>query len=259
MLRRITLLCFMVLIVGCDARTQVLQDKITARVDKMLGEFEVKQKQAELAVKKIESDIDQLTKAKIETKVRLSQIDNKVQTAESKQMEVDKTILRLRDFLTQGGEVEISGKKFSEQQVKDMAEKTIAVRKKLTSEIEVLKKSSNQIASVFTSLEQRERDATKSLDRTRLALDEIKTKTLALTTMQQTSATTGTGTGMDFDSLEKQITDISNKIDVELAFQEEKAKSNASSSTSVDDIIGQMSTINDTINEIDGLGIGQPK
>jgi hypothetical protein len=64
---------------------------------------------------------------------------------------------------------------------------------------------------------------------------------------------------MDFDSLEKQITDISNKIDVELAFQEEKAKSNASSSTSVDDIIGQMSTINDTINEIDGLGIGQPK
>jgi hypothetical protein len=46
---------------------------------------------------------------------------------------------------------------------------------------------------------------------------------------------------------------------VELAFQEEKAKSNASSSTSVDDIIGQMSTINDTINEIDGLGIGQPK
>jgi|GEM_PF-5542216 len=77
--------------------------------------------------------------------------------------------------------------------------------------------------------------------------------------MQQTAETTGTGSGIDFDSLEKQISDISSKIDVELAFQEEKAKASANSATSVDDIIGQMSTINDTINEIDSLGITQPK
>jgi|GEM_PF-4996164 len=155
MLNRLFLVFSLALLIGCDARTKVLQDKITARVDKMLGEFEVKQKQAELAVRKIETDIDQLKKARIETKVRLTQIDEKVKTAESKQMEVDKTILRLREFLTQGGEVEISGKKFSEQQVKDMAEKTIAVRKKLTSEIEVLqnhRSKSNLFLSHWSSV-----------------------------------------------------------------------------------------------------------
>jgi chromosome segregation ATPase len=259
MVYRLFLLLSVLSILGCDARTKVLQEKITARVDKIIGEFEVKQKQAELAMQKIGMDIDQLKKARIETKVRLTQIDEKIQTAESKQAEIDKTILRLREYLTQGGEVEISGKNFSEQQVKDMAEKTIAVRKKLSSEIEVLKKSSKQIESVLGSLETREREASNSLERTKLAIDEIKTKTLALTTMQQTAETTGTGSSIDFDSLEKQISDIAGKIDVELAFQEEKAKANATSATSVDEIIGQMSTINDTINEIDSLGITQSK
>ena len=259
MFNRAVFLCIVMLLVGCDARTKVLKDIITARVDKALGEFEIKQKQAEMALQKIESDIDQLKKARIETKVRFTQIDDKVRNAESKQADVDKTILRLREYLTKGGDVDISGKNYSEQQVKEMAEKTIAVRKKLSSEIEVLKKSSKQIESVLASLEQRERDATKSFDRTKLAIDEIKTKTLALTTMQQTSATTGTGSGIDFESLEKQIGDISNQIDVELAFQEEKSKASSGSIASVDDIILQTSTIGDTLAEIDRLGIPESK
>jgi len=256
---RLFLVLSLALLIGCDARTKVLQEKITARVDKIIGEFDVKQKQAELAMQKIETDIDQLKKARIETKVRLTQIDEKVQTAVSKQADIDKTILRLKDYLTKGGDVEISGKNYTEQQVKEMAEKTISVRKKLSSEIDVLKKSSKQIETVLSSLEQRERDATKSLDRTKLAIDEIKTKTLALTTMQETAATTGTGSGLDFESLEKQISDISNKIDVELAFQEEKAKANTTSTTSVDDIISQTSTIGDTLAEIEQLGIPESK
>lgn len=259
MFNRAVFLFIVMLLVGCDARTKVLKDIITARVDKALGEFEIKQKQAEMALQKIESDIDQLKKARIETKVRFTQIDDKVRNAESKQADVDKTILRLREYLTKGGDVDISGKNYSEQQVKEMAEKTIAVRKKLSSEIEVLKKSSKQIESVLASLEQRERDATKSFDRTKLAIDEIKTKTLALTTMQQTSATTGTGSGIDFESLEKQIGDISNQIDVELAFQEEKSKAGSGSIASVDDIILQTSTIGDTLAEIDRLGIPESK
>ncbi len=259
MFNRAVFLFIVMLLVGCDARTKVLKDIITARVDKALGEFEIKQKQAEMALQKIESDIDQLKKARIETKVRFTQIDDKVRNAESKQADVDKTILRLREYLTKGGDVDISGKNYSEQQVKEMAEKTIAVRKKLSSEIEVLKKSSKQIESVLASLEQRERDATKSFDRTKLAIDEIKTKTLALTTMQQTSATTGTGSGIDFESLEKQIGDISNQIDVELAFQEEKSKASSGSIASVDDIILQTSTIGDTLAEIDRLGIPESK
>lgn len=259
MFNRAVFLFIVMLLVGCDARTKVLKDIITARVDKAIGEFEIKQKQAEMALQKIESDIDQLKKARIETKVRFTQIDDKVRNAESKQADVDKTILRLREYLTKGGDVDISGKNYSEQQVKEMAEKTIAVRKKLSSEIEVLKKSSKQIESVLASLEQRERDATKSFDRTKLAIDEIKTKTLALTTMQQTSATTGTGSGIDFESLEKQIGDISNQIDVELAFQEEKSKASSGSIASVDDIILQTSTIGDTLAEIDRLGIPESK
>ena len=259
MFNRAVFLFIVMLLVGCDARTKVLKDILTARVDKALGEVEIKQKQAEMALQKIESDIDQLKKARIETKVRFTQIDDKVRNAESKQADVDKTILRLREYLTKGGDVDISGKNYSEQQVKEMAEKTIAVRKKLSSEIEVLKKSSKQIESVLASLEQRERDATKSFDRTKLAIDEIKTKTLALTTMQQTSATTGTGSGIDFESLEKQIGDISNQIDVELAFQEEKSKASSGSIASVDDIILQTSTIGDTLAEIDRLGIPESK
>lgn len=240
---------------GCDARTQVLQDNITARVDRLLGDFQVKQKQAEIAIGQIQTGIDQLKRAKIETKVRNTQLSDQVKAIELKTAEVDKAILKLRDFLSQGGEVEISGKKFSEIQVKEMAEKSINARKKLSSDIEVLQKSAKQMEAILTSLEQRESDGTRRLEKLKQTLDEIKTKSVALVSMQETSATTGVGSGMDFESLEKQVTDLSSKIDVEIAFQEEKAKSDSTSTSigSIDDILSTTSTVDDTISEIDKL------
>jgi hypothetical protein len=255
MIKRCLLLGFAILLIGCDARTQVLQEKITTRIDKLLGEFEVKKKQAEIATKKYQEEIDQLTKSKIETKVRLTQLQEKAQVAEAKQAEVDKTILRLRDYLAQGGEVEISGKKYSESQVKEMAEKLIAARKKLVSEIDVMKKSSAQIESIYTSLEAKESKAKGSLEGIKMTLDTIKIKTDALTAMQASSSNSNVGNDLDFESLEQQVAEISNKLDIELAFEQQKTDSNLSPATSIDEIISQTSTAGDTIKEIDSLGI----
>jgi chromosome segregation ATPase len=243
MIKRCLLLGFAILLIGCDARTQVLQEKITNRIDKLLGEFEVKKKQAEIATKKYQEEIDQLTKSKIETKVRLTQLQEKAQVAEAKQAEVDKTILRLRDYLAQGGEVEISGKKYSESQVKEMAEKLIAARKKLVSEIDVMKKSSAQIESIYTSLEAKESKAKGSLEGIKMTLDTIKIKTDALTAMQASSSNSNVGNDLDFESLEQQVAEISNKLDIELAFEQQKTDSNLSPATSIDVTRSRRSTV----------------
>lgn len=255
MIYRCLLLCLVTFIIGCDARTKVLQEKITSRIDKLLGEYEVKKKEAEIATSKYEEEIAQLTKAKIETKIRLTKLNEKVEAAEGKQSEVDKTILKLREYLTKEGEVEISGRKYSQAQVKEMAEKLIMARKKLVSEIDVMKKSTAQIESIFLSLEERESKAKKSLDGIKLTMDTIKIKTDALTAMQSTSDATNVGSDIDLDSLEKQVSEISGQLDVELAFQQEKMNASEQSMTSVEDIISKTSTASDTIAEIDSLGI----
>lgn len=58
---------------------------------------------------------------------------------------------------------------------------------------------------------------------------------------------------VDFNTLEKQVRDLSGKIDVELAFHDEKAQETSADSKSLDSIIRETSTASDTVSEIDKI------
>ncbi len=58
---------------------------------------------------------------------------------------------------------------------------------------------------------------------------------------------------MDFNTLEKQVRELSGKVDVELAFHDEKAKETSAESKSLDSIVRETSTARDTLSEIDKI------
>ncbi|MFM2215928.1 MAG: hypothetical protein RL240_246 [Planctomycetota bacterium] len=244
----------LILYVGCDARSQVLKDNVVAKIDKMLGEFQVRQKEAEMALSKLESGMEQLKRARIETKIKLAQLTEKQNAAEAKIGEVDKTIGRLRDYLSQEGDVEISGKKFSQAQVKEMADKMLSTRKKLVAEAETFEKSSKQVERSLTLLERNETNGKAKLDNVKLLLEEIETKKVALTAMQEVSATSTTGKELDFTTLEKQVASLSEKISTEIAVLDElEMDQGAGSALSADEIMSTTSTANDTIEEMNRI------
>lgn len=254
MTKRLLVLCSVLAVAGCGARAEVAKDKILAQVDSLLGEIDVKQKEAEIGVRKLSAGIDHVTRGKIEAKVKLTQLSDKLAEAEGKIANADKALTRLRDYLKQDKDVEISGKTFTPAQLKEMAETTIIARKRLATEADALKSSKDRIASVVASLEQREKKGRHRLRALKQHLEEIDAKTVALKSIQDAAAISGETAALDFETVEKQVRDLSTKIDVELGFQDEKAKEAALADVgSLATVIKQTSTARDTVAEIDNI------
>jgi hypothetical protein len=154
------MLCSVLGILGCGARAEVAKDKVLAQVDALLGEIDVKRKEAEIGIRDMDTGLDQLKKGKIEAREALKQ-----------------------------------------------------------------------------------------------NLEEIDAKAVALKSIKDVSTLAGGGATFDFEKVEKQVKDLSTKIDTELAFHDEKAKeaSTASDLKSIDSVIRQTSTAGDAVSEIDKI------
>lgn len=248
----VVLLCMMV-VAGCGARGEVARDNVLAQVDSLLGEINVKKKEAEIGVRNLTAGLDKITKGKIEAKIRLTKLTDKSTELEEKLLQVDKALERLRNHLKDEKDVEINGKTFSPQQLKEMAETMISSRKKLTVEIEALKSSQKRLENVVTSLQNRETEGRERLETLKRSLDEIDTKAIALKSMQEAAGLSGNTEVIDFDGVSKQVADLSTRIDVELAFQDEKAGQTANEVQTLETILRETSTTTDTVSEIDKI------
>src|SRR5690606_24310164 len=107
-------------------------------------------------------------------------------------------------------------------QLKEMADATIAARQRIASDLDALKSSKQRLEEVVTSIERRKQDSQERLQKLKLALSEIDAKAVALKSIHDASTITDASETLDFEHVERQVQDLSSKIDVELAFQDEK-------------------------------------
>ncbi len=89
-------LCTVSAILGCGPRAEVAKDGMPSQVDSLLREIAAQRKKLEVGQQKIAAGIDQLTKEKIEAKVKFTQISDKLTELQEKIAEADKAIARLR-------------------------------------------------------------------------------------------------------------------------------------------------------------------
>ena len=247
------------LLPGCsnatNARVEVAKDKILAQVDSLLGEIDVKQKAVELAIKNLDGGIDKLKKGKIEARVRVVKVGDQVTELDQKIAEADKALGRLRDYLKEEKDVEISGKTFTPAQLKEMADKTLSARKSLSTQVEALRQSKVRMENVASSLEVREKESAQKIAVLKRQLEEIEAKAVALKSIQEASRISGTDTSVDFASVEKDVRNLSTKVDVELAYHDEKWKDTAAANDKavLESVINDTSTSGDTLSEIEKI------
>lgn len=242
-------------IAGCGARTEVAKEKILTQIDSLLGEIDVKRKSVELAIGDLESGIDRLKKGRIEAQVRTKNVDEKIQAAESKIADADKALGRLRDHLKAEGDVELSGRTYTPEQLKEMADKTIAARKSLKGELDALVESKARLENVAASLKQREEEGVEKVTLMKRQMEEMETKALALRSIQEASQLSGGDSTLDFAKVEKEVQDLSTKIDVELTYHDEKWNEQAISNDQdvLESVIRETTTTTDTLDEIDAI------
>lgn len=254
--RRLLLLALVLGVLGCGARGEVVKENFTAQVDSLLGEIKVKRKEVEMALDDLRAGIDQLKRGKIEAQVKLNQISEDLSAVEKKMGKADDALRKLRDRLgSQAEEVEIAGTTYTQSELKEMAEKTISIRKQITTEAEALRSSKERLEAVVASLKRQEQDGQDRIRRLEMHLDEIDAKAVALRSIKESSKLADSTKPMDFETVEDQVEELSQKIDVELAFHEEKREELDPSDDlkALDEVVRATNTPSDTISEIDQI------
>ena len=130
-------------------------------------------------MKDFAAGIESLKKGRIEAKVCAANLDEQIAAIDQKIAEADKTLGRLRDYLEKGEAVDLSGKTFSPDQLKDMADKTISARKSLSTQVEALRKSKGRLENVATNIESREKEVVEKMTILKGQLSEIDAKAVA--------------------------------------------------------------------------------
>jgi chromosome segregation ATPase len=241
------------LVGGCGARTEVAKEKILGQVDKLLGAIDVKKKEAQMAVQGMEAGIDKIKMGKIESRMRLTQVTDNLTAVKAKIGQADKALGRLREGLKNEKGVVFNEKTYSPTELKGMADQIVAARKKLGIEAEGLTSIQKRLTGIVAVLEQREQDGRERPAKVKQSLDEIEAKAVALRSIQEAASLSGDPEVADFTAVEKQVRDLSGKIDVELAFNDEKAREQSAESKSLESIVRETSTASDTVSEIDKI------
>jgi tetratricopeptide (TPR) repeat protein len=221
-MRRLLFLC-LVLLTGCDPRTEVAKDQLLAQIDHLLGEVNVRRQEVEDALARAEAGLDRLTHGRIEVQVELGRISDNYASANDAVAQADEALNRLQQLL--GKEVQIAGETYSPAQLEEMVDRAEANKKKAAAEADSLASTKDRLGRIVALLSHREHEGRDRLQTLKSLMIEIDAKIVALKAIQEATRIFGQADILDFDGIEKQVRDLEAQVDAELAFHEEMWRS----------------------------------
>lgn len=244
------------LVQGCGARVEVAKDKVMQRIDSFLGDMDVKRKKIELSVNGLNEGISGLRKAKIKAQVCNDQINLQAKPVEERLAGMDSALKTLRGYLGAAKPVEIAGKSYTHEQVKDLASRVLTARKPLTVQLAGLKASRARLNKVVGTLERKQQEAESRLSDIEGQLAVIDSNRIALTAMKRSAEAVGE-TDMSLTKnlarLQEQVTSLFGDVEAELRSEDERWGEVAANKEidSVETLVTKLQTSSDTASEID--------
>lgn len=254
----IGLLAAILAVGSCRARIEVAADKVLKQIDSLLGEVDVKRKEVEIAVRRLNESASSLAKSKIEATVKAEQFAKQLQAIDSKIQDADSSLRKLREYLSREQSVEISGTAYTPKQLTNMAERAVVARKALTEQREAIHLSHSALNRAATMLGKRHADAKQRLAELSRQLEEIDAKMTALTSLRDASRIAGSADetiATNFALVELQVKTLSAKVETELRVEDASNAANDSADEipSIDAIINATTGSERVLAEINKL------
>jgi len=237
-----------------EAKIEVARENVSKRIDALLGEAEVQQKELQIEMRKMDRACDDLTKARIHSQVQAERLDKKHQELDQQIADCDAALRRLKGYLSAGGSADIGGKTYTPDQIKDMADKLLAARKSLCQQADTLKQSQTQLNRTTNLLVARETALKHQQVKLKTQIVELESEMVSLQTIKETSHLVGDNDqslGQNLDAISKKVAAIQDRTRAELRFEEEKCKNLEANGNGADAIIAATKSHQDTIAEID--------
>jgi len=243
---------------GCGARMEVAKDKVKEKIDSLLGSMDVKRKEIEISVNGMKEGINSLRKAKIKVQVSNEQIQREAQPLEERLGNTDSALQKLRGHLEASEPVEIAGKTYNQEELKDLADRILRARKVCVGQLDGFHSAETRLNKVASTLERKQQDIQTHLTDIEGQLVVIDSNRIALVAMQQSAEAMGendSSLAQSLDHLQKKVNAL--YVDIEVGLRTEDAKWAEDLATNeidaTENLVTGLQNPSDTIAEIDQI------
>ena len=191
MKRFFVVLVTMACVAGCGARVEVAKEKVLKQIDSLLGKMDVERKQIQIEMKGLSDGIDGIRRAKIKAKAKQDQIKGEAEPIQEQIAKVDKVLKLLRTHLEANDPVEIAGKKYSPNEIKETADKLLKERKQLSDKADAMKTVETSLAQTASGLEKQQNVYQQKLHKLEAQVAQIDAQSIALKAKQEAAAAMG--------------------------------------------------------------------
>jgi hypothetical protein len=247
-----------ILALGCEARLQVAKERVREKIDSLLGSMDVKRKEIEISVNGLKEGINNLRKAKIKVQVNNEQIQREAKPQEERLVNTDSALQKLRGNLEASEPVEIAGKTYNQDELKDLADRILRARKVYVGQLDGFHSAEIRLEKVASTLERKQLDLQQHLTDIEGQLVVIDSNRIALVAMQQSAEAMGENDASlvkSLDHLQKKVNSL--YADIEVGLRTEDAKWAEDLATkeidATETLVNGLQNPHDTIAEIDQI------
>lgn len=234
-------LLILAVMTGCEARTQVAADKIKKRIDKMLGELDVKRKQIDNEVKSLENSLAEVKEKRISAKVQLEQYEEKKSEIQSKIDDVKQGMSVIRPHLDASEPVEINGKMWEPAEIVKASNTLADDWEKLSKKMGGYENSLLAFERAHKLLATQEEQGKATMESLKSKIEEIDVKKGAIEAMDTAGGLAGGDSISDkFDDLAKEVDGLFVDVETAMRVEEEKISERQAELDSQTDIVSDL-------------------
>jgi len=247
-----------ILAIGCEARIEVAKERVKEQIDSLLGSMDVKRQEIEISVNGMKEGINNLRKAKIKVQVSNEQIQREAKPLEEKMVNTDSALKTLRGHLEAAKPVEIAGKTYNQEELKDLADRILRSRKVYVGQLDGFHGAETRLNKVATTLERKQQDLQMHLADIEGQLVVLDSNRIALEAMQKSAEAIGendASLAQSLDHLQKKVNAL--YVEIEVGLRTEDARwAEDLATTEIDatqSLVAKIQNPHDTITEIDQI------
>jgi phage shock protein A len=256
--------------VGCGPRVEVAKDKIIAKLDKALGDLNVKRKKIELKQTELHDKLDVLRKSRYTTEAKLDLLASKKEKSQKaldsirdKVGKVSELVGNVKD--SSDGEIERNGKKHSAEDIQKLAEEVAAMYKAEQVKLASLETSYKALSKSVGFLKTQEETSTKLMRELEQKISEIDANKIAVDAVKESTSIAGDNKSIseELELMAKDIEDLGVEVEAALNMESDRMRdqmSDLDSNTSaVDEILSEPTDLNATQDMLDSILAGEDK
>ena len=237
---------------------EVAKERVKEQIDSLLGSMDVKRKEIEISVNGLKEGINNLRKAKIRVQVSNEQIQMQARPVEEKLVNTDSALKALRGHLEAAKPVEIAGKTYNQEELKDLADRIIRARKVYVGQLDGFHSAETRLDKVASTLERKQLDLQQHLSGIEGQLVVLDSNRIALEAMQKSAEAMGendASLAQSLDHLQKKVNALYVDIEVDLRTEDAKWAEDLATKEidATETLVAGLHNPHDTIAEIDEI------